>query len=82
MSPDPIVGLLFTLFLPFIFLGLLGNVIGLKPNQSMAPVRLLAMAMWNFTVFALRIICEWFIYLLAGRSIAIGRKKVRIRFDK
>lgn len=82
MSLDPIVGFLFALFLPFILLGLLGNMAGLRPQQSMLPVRLVAMALWNIAMFLIKMICELFIYFFAGRAQALGRKKIRIRLTK
>lgn len=82
MSPDPVIAFLFTLFLPFILLALVGNVIGLRPQQSMLPVRLVAMAIWNLIIFTIKIVIEAFIFFLASRSVALGRKKVRIRLDE
>lgn len=82
MSPDPVVAFLFALFLPFILLALLGNVIGLRPQQSMLPVRLVAMAIWNLVIFFIKAISERLIFFLASRTMALGRKKVRIRFHE
>lgn len=81
MSPDPIIGFLFMLFLPFFLLALLGNIAGLRPHQSLLPVRLVAMAIWNLAVFAFKIISEILLFFLASRTFALGRKKVRIRLN-
>lgn len=82
MSLDPIVGFLMALFLPFILLSLIGNMAGMRPQQAFLPVRLLAMTIWNITMFFGQLLIEALIYFFAGRTKALGRKKVRIRLSK
>lgn len=82
MSPDPVVGTLLAIFLPFFLIGLLGNAAGLKPHQSFMPLRVLAMTMLNLFLFIVNQLFQLFTYFLASRTNALGRKKVRIKFTK
>lgn len=81
MSPDPLVSILLWIFLPFLLIGFIGNMAGMKSHQSFMPLRMVAMAILNLFLFIMDWLFQVVLYFLASRAGNLKRKKVRIKFD-